>query len=236
MPAKFTQRFSGQSEMPKLAMPASPTYYARRARGLARPCFAFPTSSYSRCDRVSLSDVDRQLLDRCLGGSPRAWEDFVDRFLGLVMHVANHTAQSRGMTLQTSTRDDLVADVFMAIVLNDYASLRRFQRNCSLATYLTIIARRVIVRKLISTGGNHATSAFAAGDVVDGDSAGSMTRLENFEEVQDLLLRLDPQEAKIVRMYHLEGMSYHQISREVGLSENSIGPALTRARDKMRGT
>jgi len=45
---------------------------------------------------------------------------------------------------------------------------------------------------------------------------------------------LDPQEARVVRMYHLEGMSYEQISHEVGLSENSIGPVLSRARGKMR--
>lgn len=183
---------------------------------------------------MSLSDVDRQLLDRCLSGSPRAWEDFVDRFLGLVIHVANHTAQVRGVPLQLATRDDLVADVFMVIIASDYAPLRRFQRNCSLATYLTVIARRVIVRKLttVTRGGEVANVNTIASDADEM----AVTRLENFEEVQDLLLRLEPQEARIVRMYHLEGMSYHQISQEVGMSKNSIGPVLSRARDKMRGT
>jgi RNA polymerase sigma-70 factor, ECF subfamily len=186
------------------------------------------------CDRVSLSDVDRQLLDRCLSGSPRAWEDFVDRFLGLVIHVANHTAQVRGVPLQLATRDDLVADVFMVIIAGDYAPLRRFQRNCSLATYLTVIARRVIVRKLAS--GPRGAEMENVHTIASDSDEMEMTRLENFEEVQDLLLRLEPQEAQIVRMYHLEGMSYHQISQEIGMSENSIGPALSRARSKMRGT
>lgn len=183
---------------------------------------------------MSLSDVDRQLLDRCLSGSPRAWEDFVDRFLGLVIHVANHTAQSRGLSLQSATRDDLVAEVFVVIVAGDYAALRRFQRNCSLATYLTVIARRVVVRKLMSSPRGTTIQSMDSIASYNGDKA--MTRLENFEEVQELLLRLDPQEARVVRMYHLEGMSYHQISQEVGLSENSIGPVLTRARDKMRAS
>ncbi len=48
------------------------------------------------------------------------------------------------------------------------------------------------------------------------------------------MLRLDPQEASVVRMYHLEGKSYEEISKVVGMSENSIGPVLTRARSKMR--
>jgi RNA polymerase sigma-70 factor (ECF subfamily) len=35
-------------------------------------------------------------------------------------------------------------------------------------------------------------------------------------------------------MYHLEGKSYHEISQDLGIPENSIGPALSRARAKMR--
>jgi RNA polymerase sigma-70 factor (ECF subfamily) len=35
-------------------------------------------------------------------------------------------------------------------------------------------------------------------------------------------------------MYHLEGKSYEEIGQIVGMSANSIGPVLSRARDKMR--
>jgi RNA polymerase sigma-70 factor (ECF subfamily) len=35
-------------------------------------------------------------------------------------------------------------------------------------------------------------------------------------------------------MYHLEGKSYQEISRLVGIPENSVGPTLSRAREKMR--
>ena len=41
-------------------------------------------------------------------------------------------------------------------------------------------------------------------------------------------------EARIVRMYHLEGKPYQEISSAVGVPENSIGPILSRARSKMR--
>ena len=48
---------------------------------------------------MSLSDIDRDLLQRCLCNGARAWEDFVDRFLGLVIHVINHTSESRSVRL-----------------------------------------------------------------------------------------------------------------------------------------
>ncbi len=183
---------------------------------------------------MSLSEVDRELLRRCLERAPRAWQDFADRFLGLVVHVANHTAECRGFELDEATRDDLVADVFLTIVANDFEVLRRFRRNCSLATYLTVISRRVIARRLHSAmrirnqANNGAVSATESG--MDAPP----TRIENQEEIQKLLLRLDPKEANVVRMYHLEGKSYREISEYVGMTENSIGPVLTRAREKMR--
>jgi RNA polymerase sigma-70 factor (ECF subfamily) len=37
-----------------------------------------------------------------------------------------------------------------------------------------------------------------------------------------------------VRLYHLEGRSYQEISSTVGMPENSVGPMLSRAREKMR--
>ena len=45
---------------------------------------------------VALSEIDRNLFARCLARKPRAWDDFVDRFMGLVLHVIDHSAQSRG--------------------------------------------------------------------------------------------------------------------------------------------
>ena len=180
---------------------------------------------------MSLSEVDRLLLQRCLDRAPRAWQDFVDRFLGLVVHVANHTAEARGRSLDQATRDDLAAEVFLLIVSNDFAVLRRFRRNCSLATYLTVISRRVIARRLAATPRSGQVAPGGAEPVANNSAP---ARMENREEVQKLLLRLDPQEASVVRLFHLEGKSYQEISQLVGLAENSIGPVLTRARAKMR--
>ncbi|MCC9644638.1 sigma-70 family RNA polymerase sigma factor [Rhodopirellula sp. JC740] len=199
---------------------------------------------------MSLSDVDRQLLQRCLDREPRAWQDFVDRFVGLVVHVVNRTAMGRGLSMDEAIRDDLVAEVFLVFVRHDLAVLRRFRRQCSLATYLTIVARRVVVRRLManqSAANTHLSSpssngATVTGATVNGSSNGhahpcqingELQRIENAEEVQHLMMRLDPREASVVRMYHLEGKSYQEISQAVGLNENSIGPMLHRARAKM---
>jgi len=181
---------------------------------------------------VALSDIDRNLLDRCLAGKPRAWEDFVDRFTGLIIHVVNHTARCRSIMLTSADREDLTGEVLLAIVRDDFAVLRRFRGKSSLATYLTVIARRVIVRKIIDTRGP--ASAGNAGEGVVAADTGGEQRLTDREEIEQLMEQLDDSEAAVVRMYHLEGKTYQEISRTTGMPTNSVGPMLTRARTKLR--
>jgi RNA polymerase sigma-70 factor (ECF subfamily) len=181
---------------------------------------------------VALSEIDRNLLDRCLTGKPRAWEDFVDRFMGLVVHVINHTAQCRSIRLSAADREDLAADVFLTIIDRDLAVLRHFRGKSSLATYLTVVARRVVVRKLVE---RHSTVPL--GDMVNhaaSEDGQLEQRISDREEIGRLLGELHGPEAAVVRMYHLEGKTYQEISRTVGMPENSVGPLLTRARAKLR--
>ena len=184
-----------------------------------------------------LSEIDRYLLECCLQGKPRAWEGFVDRFLGLVIHVVNHTAQARSVRLTPEDRDDLCAEVFLEVIRRDFALLRNFRGQSSLATYLTVVARRIAVKELLS---RRSAAPLGNGpgrravETVPDPQPGPEQRLSDREEVQRLLSGLPETEAQVVRMYHLEEKSYQQISSALGMSENSIGPILSRAREKMR--
>jgi RNA polymerase sigma-70 factor (ECF subfamily) len=184
---------------------------------------------------VALSELDRNVLQRCLQRKPRAWEDFVDRFLGLVIHVINHSAQSRSIRLTNQDVEDLASEVFLVLVNDDFAVLRRFRGESSLATYLTVVARRVVVTGLLSRRTLSSLSdAQRAADPADETAPLPEERISNREEVERMLHTLHGPEADVIRMYHLEGKSYREISSSVGMPENSIGPTLSRARAKMR--
>jgi RNA polymerase sigma-70 factor, ECF subfamily len=182
---------------------------------------------------VALSEIDRNLIQRCLARSPRAWEDFVDRFMGLVIHVINHTAKCRSIRLTGEDRDDLASQVFLTLVQDDFGVLQRFRGESSLATYLTVVARRVVVHQLLARKttaplqGNPDEPAGSEGEEAE-------QRIDDRDQVEQLLAGLPETEAAIVRMYHLEGKSYREISAVTGISENTVGPTLSRARSKMR--
>ena len=182
---------------------------------------------------MPLTDEDRLLLQLCLDHHPRAWESFVDRFLGLVIHVINHTGNSRGLTLTPQDTEDLTSDVFLVFVNDDYAVLRRFKGQSSLSTYLTVVARRVVVREMLRRKLN------APSDTPDVEEAADQhqpveDRLSDREEVERLMNELGGEEAKIVQLYHIEGKSYEEIGSTLGIPSNSVGPTLYRARAKLR--
>ena len=97
---------------------------------------------------MALTNLDRELLRHCLTKQPGAWNDFVDRFLGLIYHVVQHTAHLRSATLRPEDTEDLAAEILLQIVERDYAVLRQFRGQSSLASYLTVIARRICVQQL----------------------------------------------------------------------------------------
>ncbi len=187
---------------------------------------------------MALTEIDRNLLKRCLANQPGAWKDFVDRFIGLFVHVINHTAHARSVRLSDHDIDDLSAEVFLTLLADDAAVLRRFRGKSSLATYLTVVARRIVVREIANR-----RKAGVLGDV-DSQYGGILKqaptaaqeqeRIENREEVERLLEELSAADAEVVKQFHLQGKSYGEISSALGIPINSVGPTLSRARDRMR--
>ncbi|MEX0718528.1 MAG: sigma-70 family RNA polymerase sigma factor [Planctomycetaceae bacterium] len=185
---------------------------------------------------MALTEIDRNLLRRCLAQEPGAWKDLVDRFIGLFVHVIHHTAQARSVGVRPEDVDDICAEIFTTLVSRDFAVLRNFRGNSSLATYLTVVARRIVVREM-----SRRKMAEALGHVQVNRTSlekvrtqpSDFKRIEDRDEVHQLLKVLPAADAEIVRLFHLEGRSYGEISSGLGIPENTIGPVLTRARRKL---
>jgi len=184
---------------------------------------------------VPLRDIDRQLLDRCLGHQPKAWNDFVDRYMGLIYHVIHHVAHARSVPLSDADVEDVAADIFLEIVDDDYKVLRAFKGNSSLPTYLTVIGRRVAIRSILlrfrEAELGHSTAHRAS---VEDESRAEVEPIIAAEEVERMLSHLGEKEAEVVRLYHLKYLNYRQIGKELGIPENSVGPILAKARRSLK--
>jgi RNA polymerase sigma-70 factor (ECF subfamily) len=184
---------------------------------------------------VALTNVDRDLLRRCLAHQPGAWNDFIDRFLGLIYHVVHHTAHLRSTPMRPEDIEDVAAEVLLQIVAHDYAVLRQFKGHSSLATYLTVISRRICVHELARRIAAREVQPVGESANHEAEEEVHHTRgLESLEEVEKLLSRLPSKEREVVRLHYIEGRTYEEISTELSIPVNSIGPILSRARKKLR--
>jgi RNA polymerase sigma-70 factor, ECF subfamily len=106
-----------------------------------------------------------------------------------------------------------------------------------LATYLTVIARRICVHELsrrqtVRESIKKGETRLLA-DLPD-ESEAAQKGMERLEEVETLLRKLKGKDREIVRQFYIEGRTYEEISTDLEIPVNSIGSILSRARVKLR--
>lgn len=187
---------------------------------------------------MPLTNTDRRLLDDLLAGHAGSWRQFVDRFTGLILQVIRQTAQAHSLKFSADDSEDLCAETFAELLVRDKAALRTFRGRCSLATWLAVITRRIVVRKLTDhrcrQALGHVQAHQAAVDFASSES-GAGQRIEQQEQVEHLLSALPEEAARLLRVVYLEGCSYAEAALRLGRPENSIGPLLSRVRLMVSG-
>jgi len=99
---------------------------------------------------MPLTRTDDDLLMKCFSREPEGWMEFVDRFMGLFVRVVNHAAAVRGVQLDDDDRDEYCTDICVALLQNDFAVLRKYRGASSLAAYLTVVSRRVVLHRMLA--------------------------------------------------------------------------------------
>jgi RNA polymerase sigma factor (sigma-70 family) len=89
-----------------------------------------------------MTDEEKKHLAGCLRGEKAAWNDFVRQYSGLIYHTIKKT-----LSLSDTSQhliDDIFQDIFLSLVRDDFAQLRRFRgdHGCTLASWLRMIAAR----------------------------------------------------------------------------------------------
>lgn len=179
--------------------------------------------------------LDVQFVRRLIEGSELAWHELVNRYAGLVHSRVALVAGSAGVGHDGSFLEDLVAEVFAALLHNDSAALRAYAGRSSLATYLGVIASRVAIRRSMTSTPNRCNDLMP--ECIDrsaGDPQESASHSEQARLLRSLVDQLPDRQREIVKRFHLQGLSYEQISRELQIPIGSIGPTLKRAQDRLR--
>ena len=207
-----------------------------------------PQQSTTAEQTIRTIHQERRLIIRLLAGESEAWSKFVDRYQRVVFARVNQVLIQYGKSVETNEADDVVADLFTSLLANNMRMLRRFEHRSTLATWLTIIAHRMSLRaamkskrKSVKTNqldpmtGQTPTQSLEqlAVDPAENPLARLMTT-ENRSKIRHQLTMLKEADRQVIELFHFEKLSYREIASRMGMSENSVGPRLTRAQRRLR--
>lgn len=185
---------------------------------------------------MPLTEKDRELINSLLSGTPGSWSAFIDRYSGLIVQVIRHTAHAHSLKLSAEDVDDLTADVFAALLERNMGAIRGFRGRSSFATYLTVVIRRVLLRKLTQRRYLQALGHVQAhhSSIDEASETDGVRCVDARDEVDSLMRRLPESFRTVLRLFYLDGKSYREISARVDRPINSIGPMIARARNMLK--
>ncbi len=181
------------------------------------------------------------LVRRCADGDEAAWETFVDRYGPLLQALARRMLARRVGHASGPDVDEVVADVFLALLRKDRHLLRRYDPRWRLATYLGVVCRTAVSRRLTRRGrGRPWATLEEAGNVSADpppDTPLSALTTEEQGEVRARLERamagLSGRDRLLLKLRYLDGLDYGALAIALDVRPASIGPLLTRARRRL---
>lgn len=177
------------------------------------------------------NDEDLELIRRCIDGEPGGWRQFVDRFAPTVKALGRRYLRLHGYLPDDAELEDIVQEVFLAVVRRDFRLLRNYDPTYTLKTYLGVITRTEVHRQLRRRRpvvGADETLAQAAADPPE-DAAAA----EEKEVVLRALEELPQRDAEILKLRFLRELDYRAIASALNIPESSVGQTLFRAKQKL---
>ncbi|MDX2200902.1 MAG: sigma-70 family RNA polymerase sigma factor [Phycisphaerae bacterium] len=165
-----------------------------------------------------MSNVDLELIERCLAGDQAAWAMLIEQYSGLVYSIARKSG------LRPDQCDD-VAQVVFAILVRRLSGVRDQQ---SLAGWIATTARREAWRAKRGAAAHRTESGVESAELPVSDA--DLERAIRQAQLRSAVALLDVRCRKLIELLYLtdETPEYQQVAAEIGLAVGSIGPTRQR--------
>lgn len=174
-------------------------------------------------------------LQACADGDSAAWEEFVSCHERFLRWVTGRTLRRFGGARLAAEVDDCMAALYTYLLERDGVVLRRYDGSTAAETYLGVVASR-FAGKYGAQFLRATRSGELEEDPQDSERAapdyepGHQERIDLVRIGMDKLL---PRDRLMLKLYYEEGLSQRELAVAMGLAENSIGPTLQRARQRL---
>jgi len=172
---------------------------------------------------------ERELVRRCVGGDEQAWQQFHARYRPVVERLAA-AALKRGRGGQDLV-EEIASAVFENLVDRNYGALRSFRWQCSIETWLRIVVRTCMIRRLRRK--TPRPEPREATDPAD-EPVGTALAAEERDAVRRALRELPERERGVLTAFFAEDSSYADISRRFDLPMGTVATIISRTRARLR--
>ncbi len=165
------------------------------------------------------------------GDDAQAWKTFVDGYGPLLQGLARRMLSRRAGQAADADVDEIVAEVFLALLRHDRRLLERYDPTYRLSTYLGVLCRTAVLRHLRRRGRDVRT--LPVPDEVPETRPSSPERAERAAGLREALLALPDRDRLLLTLRFLEGLDYASIGLLLDVREGSVGPLLARAKERL---
>jgi RNA polymerase sigma factor (sigma-70 family) len=165
-----------------------------------------------------LSDAD--LVQRCRGGSPEAWNELVERFSRYVYAICG-----RGFGLTAEDAEDAFQDVFTRV----YSRLDTLRDDTAIRPWIAQLTRRVCLDR-VAAAGHEAPLDDVSDDRVDETA----DELDEAFTVREALEDLGEPCHELLDRFFARDESYRTIGEELDLPSGTIASRISRCLAKLR--
>ena len=179
------------------------------------------------------------LVAQCAAGDTAAWDRFVEVYGTLLVALVRRMLARRTGRAADSDVDEIVADVFLALVRRERHLLKRFDPTYRLSTYLGVICRTHVLRHL--RRGRRQPLDMEDARHVPADAAQAspdrtlreQERAHTIELLRHALQTLPDRDRQLLELRYLDGLDYRSIGAALSLNPESVGQLLHRAKAKL---
>ena len=175
---------------------------------------------------------DRELVEKCIGGDPDAWGEFVDRFSGLIYWSIKRKLSKYYSSYLMSEADDIYQGVFTFIW--EKKRLSEIRNRDNIAPWLIILASNATIDFIRKK--NRMENAFrrAAEEGLISQGRSKNLSAEKMSLLEDALRILNKKEKAYLRLNYISGKRHKEIAENFNTSINSVSTVIARAKNKIK--
>ena len=172
------------------------------------------------------------LLKRAAEGDSEAWRAVLERHGPFALGLARDRLRRAGAA--GAHPEDLVQEVWVALLVGGGRALRRIDPALGLRSYLAASVLHAVHRHL--RGASRRRTREEGHRIPPSPELPDepLLRSERSGEVEAALVALEPRDRLFLRWIYWDGLSYATVARMSGVQEGSVGPLLARSREQLR--